>query len=196
METTVVAVKESVFSKYQVLVIAMLAVVQFTVILDFMVLSPLGAQLMLELNISAAQFGLVVSAYAFSAGASGLLAAGFADKSQEATVVFLFWFYCGHAFLRIGPQLSFPADGSCSNGYIWRGDVGYIVCHYYGFIQAGSSGAGNGLRTDGFCCQPGAGHPDRAIFGESSGLAFSFSNYCGSKRALGGGDTILYATGK
>jgi len=51
---------------------------QFTVILDFMVLSPLGALLMPAMDISATQFGRVVSAYAFSAGLSGLLAAGFA----------------------------------------------------------------------------------------------------------------------
>ena len=59
---------------------ALIAILQFTIILDFMVLSPLGAILIPTLKITPVQFGLVVSAYAFSAGASGLLAAGFADK--------------------------------------------------------------------------------------------------------------------
>ena len=68
------------FTKYQVFVIAILAILQFTIVLDFMVLSPLGEMLLDELKITTSQFGLVVSAYAFSAGASGLLAAGFADK--------------------------------------------------------------------------------------------------------------------
>ena len=71
---------ESVFSKYEKFLIALLAILQFTVILDFMVLSPLGAVLLKELDIKASQFGLVVSAYAFSAGISGVLSAGFADK--------------------------------------------------------------------------------------------------------------------
>ena len=68
------------YTPYEKFVIAILALLQFTVILDFMVLSPLGAILMPELNISTSQSGLIVSAYAFSAGASGLCAAGFADK--------------------------------------------------------------------------------------------------------------------
>ncbi len=82
-----------VFTRYQVFMIALLAILQFTVILDFMVLSPLGALLMPDLHISAAQFGLVVSAYAFSAGLSGLLAAGFADKFDRKKL--LLFFYTG-----------------------------------------------------------------------------------------------------
>jgi len=73
--------------------IAILAFIQFTVILDFMVLSPLGAILMPELGISTSQFGLVVSAYAFSAGLSGILTAGFADKFDRKKI--LMFFYVG-----------------------------------------------------------------------------------------------------
>ena len=68
------------FSRYQSLLIALLAFVQFTVIFDFMIMSPLGAIIMPALNITAGQFGVAVSAYAFSAGISGILAAGFADR--------------------------------------------------------------------------------------------------------------------
>jgi predicted MFS family arabinose efflux permease len=53
---------------------------QFTVILGFMVMSPLGTILTKSMHMTQSQFGLAVSAYAFSAGISGLLAAGFADK--------------------------------------------------------------------------------------------------------------------
>ena len=67
---------KTIFSRYQKGVLALLAFLQFTVILDFMIISPLGAMLMPTLGITPAQFGLVVSVYAFSAGASGLLAAG------------------------------------------------------------------------------------------------------------------------
>jgi len=85
--------KQKIFSRYQVFVIAILAILQFSVILDFMVLSPLGALLMEKLNVLPSQFGLVVSVYAFSAGASGLLAAGFADKFDRKK--FLLFFYSG-----------------------------------------------------------------------------------------------------
>jgi len=85
--------KEKIFTNYQVFVIAILTFLQFTIILDFMVLSPLGVQLLEELHITTAQFGWVVSAYAFSAGASGLLAAGFADKFDRKKL--LMFFYAG-----------------------------------------------------------------------------------------------------
>ncbi|PMD97532.1 MFS transporter [Siphonobacter sp. BAB-5405] len=81
------------FTRYEGFVIAVLAILQFTIILDFMVLSPLGAILMPTLHITPVQFGWVVSAYAFSAGASGLLAAGFADNFDRKKL--LLFFYTG-----------------------------------------------------------------------------------------------------
>jgi predicted MFS family arabinose efflux permease len=80
-------------TSYEKFVIAILSMLQFTVIVDFMVLSPLGAILMPEMGISTTQFGLVVSAYAISAGVSGLLAAGFADKFDRKKM--LLFFYVG-----------------------------------------------------------------------------------------------------
>lgn len=88
--------EKKVFSKYDIFVIVILTILQFTIVLDFMVLSPLGAILMPTLKITPAQFGMVVSAYAFSAGISGLLAAGFADKFDRKKL--LLFFYVGFVF--------------------------------------------------------------------------------------------------
>ncbi len=79
------------FTPYQKLVVAILALLQFTIILDFMVLSPLGTILIKELSITPARFGWVVSAYAFSAGISGVLAAGFADKYDRKKLLVIFY---------------------------------------------------------------------------------------------------------
>jgi predicted MFS family arabinose efflux permease len=81
------------FTGYQTFVAALLAVLQFAVILDFMIMSPLGALIMPDLQISPRQFGLVVSAYAFSAGISGLVTAGFADRYDRKKL--LLFFYSG-----------------------------------------------------------------------------------------------------
>jgi predicted MFS family arabinose efflux permease len=83
------------FSRYQSLLIALLAFTQFTIILDFIIMSPLGAILMPALNITAGQFGVAVSAYAFSAGIAGILAAGFADRFDRKRL--LLFFYVGFA---------------------------------------------------------------------------------------------------
>jgi predicted MFS family arabinose efflux permease len=61
-------------------VLLTLATVQFTSIVDFMVIMPLGPQLMRTLALSPAQFGLVVSSYTLSAGVAGLLASSFVDR--------------------------------------------------------------------------------------------------------------------
>jgi len=81
------------FTGYQKFVIFILAITQFTVILDFMVMSPLGDMLMKSLNLKPSAFGIAVSAYAFSAGLSGLLTAGFADRYDRKKL--LLFFYCG-----------------------------------------------------------------------------------------------------
>ena len=81
------------FTKYEIFVIAVLAMGQFTVILDFMVMAPLSAILLPVLHITTAQFGFAVSAYAISAGISGILTAGFADKYDRKKL--LIFFYCG-----------------------------------------------------------------------------------------------------
>lgn len=57
-----------------------LAGIQFTHILDFMIMMPLGPQFTALFGISNAQFGLLVSAYTLSAGFSGLMAATYIDR--------------------------------------------------------------------------------------------------------------------
>ncbi len=61
----------------------LLALIQFTVIMDFMVMMPLSPQLMRSFDISAAQFSGAVSAYAWCAGLSGLLAATYIDRFER-----------------------------------------------------------------------------------------------------------------
>ena len=57
-----------------------LASIQFTSVLDFMIMMPLGPQLTELFDISASEFGFLVSAYTFAAGLSGLLAATYIDR--------------------------------------------------------------------------------------------------------------------
>ncbi|MCI0443927.1 MFS transporter [bacterium] len=83
-------------TSYQKFVVALLSFLQFTVILDFMILSPMAAILMPALKISPSQFGFVVSAYAFSAALSGAVTASFADRFDRKKI--LLWFYSGFIF--------------------------------------------------------------------------------------------------
>jgi predicted MFS family arabinose efflux permease len=93
-------------TRYQKQVVAILAFLQFTVILDFMILSPLGAMMMPALKIDTAQFGFVVSAYVFSAGASSFVTAAFADRFDRKRLLLVFYvgFIVGTALCGFAPS--------------------------------------------------------------------------------------------
>lgn len=116
------------FSPYQKFVVAVLAFLQFTIILDFMILSPLGAILMPALKITPAQFGVVVSAYAFSAGISGLLTGGFADRYDRKKLLMFFYagFVLGTLLCGLAPTYHFLLIGRIVTG-LFGGVVGSIV---------------------------------------------------------------------
>ncbi|WP_333820510.1 MFS transporter [Ohtaekwangia sp.] len=119
--------KEKTFTRYEVFVITILTILQFTIILDFMVLSPLGAILMPALKITPAQFGMVVSAYAFSAGGAGLLAAGFADKFDRKKLLLFFYvgFVIGTFLCGIAPDYNFLLMARVVTG-LFGGVIGSI----------------------------------------------------------------------
>jgi predicted MFS family arabinose efflux permease len=112
-------IEEKVFSRYQKFIIALLAILQFTVVLDFMVLSPLGAQLMKVLHLTTSQFGLAVSGYAFSAGLSGFLAAGYADKFDRKKLLLFFYtgFIIGTLLCGIAPDYQFLLTARIITGF-------------------------------------------------------------------------------
>ncbi len=71
------------------LLLLTLAAIQFTHIVDFMIMMPLGPQLMRLFGISPQQFSGLVSAYTFSAGAVGFLAASFIDRFDRKTMLLI-----------------------------------------------------------------------------------------------------------
>src|SRR4051812_38668812 len=116
------------FTCYQTILVALLALVQFTIIIDFMIMSPLGAIMMPALDISAAQFGVAVSAYAFSAGISGILAAGFADRFDRKRLLLFFYvgFTLGTALCAVAPNYHVLLLGRIVTG-LFGGVMGSIV---------------------------------------------------------------------
>ncbi|WP_280153337.1 MFS transporter [Piscinibacter sp. XHJ-5] len=81
-----------------------LAAIQFTYIVDFMVMMPLGPQFTRLFAISDAQFGLLVSAYTLAAGASGVIASFFVDRFERKTL--LLWMYGAFALATLACGLS------------------------------------------------------------------------------------------
>lgn len=143
------------FSPYQKFVVAILAFLQFTIILDFMIISPLGAIVMPALNISTHEFGWAVSAYAFSAAISGVSAAGFADRFDRKRLLLFFYggFVVGTALCAVAPTYHFLLAARVVTG-LFGGVIGSVVLaiaadlfplemrgRVMGFVQTAFAGA-------------------------------------------------------
>ncbi|PRY84572.1 MFS transporter [Mongoliibacter ruber] len=79
--------------KQERLLLWTLAAINFTHIVDFMILMPLGPQLMRIFDISPREFGLLVSSYTFSAGLSSFLGAFVLDKYDRKKI--MLWVFLG-----------------------------------------------------------------------------------------------------
>jgi predicted MFS family arabinose efflux permease len=116
------------FTRYQAFVVAVLAFLQFTIILDFMIISPLGAIVMPELHITTRQFGWAVSVYAFSAAASGILSSGFADRFDRKRLLLFFYagFILGTVMCAFAPSYHWLLLARIVTG-LFGGVIGSIV---------------------------------------------------------------------
>ena len=73
-----------------------LGAVQFTHVLDFMIMMPLGAQLMRFFHIAPAEFAKLVAAYGLAASVSGFAGGFFLDRFDRKRA--LLWMYVGFGF--------------------------------------------------------------------------------------------------
>lgn len=74
------------------LLLLVLAAIQFTAIVDFLIILPLGPQYLRLFHITPAQFGIIVSAYAVSAGISGVATGLFLDRFDRKTALLGLYF--------------------------------------------------------------------------------------------------------
>lgn len=79
-----------------------LAGIQFSHVLDFMIMMPLGPILMQAMGISTHEFGLLVASYSFSAAVSGVLAATFVDLFERKRLLLISFALFGLATLACG----------------------------------------------------------------------------------------------
>ncbi|GAA4468046.1 MFS transporter [Nibrella saemangeumensis] len=74
-------------SRQEKLLLFVLGCINFTHIVDFIIMMPMGPQLMRYFNLSTEEFGFLVAAYSLSAGASGFLAAFVVDRFDRKKVI-------------------------------------------------------------------------------------------------------------
>ena len=87
------------FTSLEKKILTVLAFVQFNHIVDFMIIMPMGTQLMRLFNIETQQFSLLVSSYTFFAGLSGFLASFYMDRFDRKKS--LLWLFTGFTLATI-----------------------------------------------------------------------------------------------
>lgn len=94
------------FTRKEKVLLGLLAFIQFSSIVDFMIMMPLGPQLMRLFSISPHQFGLLVSSYTFCAGLSGFASSFFIDKfdRKNCLLFFLIGFGIGTVACALSPS--------------------------------------------------------------------------------------------
>lgn len=87
-------------------ILLVLAAVQFTSIIDFMVVMPLGPQLEKTLHLAPSQFGMIISSYTFAAGLAGLVATVVVDRfaRRPAFLTLFLGFLAGTLLCGLAPN--------------------------------------------------------------------------------------------
>ncbi len=95
--------------KNELILLVVLSSIQFTNLLDFVIMMPLGPQLMRVFSISPKEFGLVVSSYTFAAGIAGFVGAFLIDRFDRKTALLALYggFTVGTFLCSVAPSYPF-----------------------------------------------------------------------------------------
>jgi predicted MFS family arabinose efflux permease len=134
------------------LVLLLLAAIQFTTNLDFLIIMPLGPQYMRVLHITPAQFNSMVAAYAIAAGISGVTAGFFLDRFDRKPA--LLWLFLGFAvgtlFCALAPTYHLLVAARAIAG-LFGGVTGAVILAIVGdVIPENRRGAAMGLVMSAF----------------------------------------------
>lgn len=96
-------------NRKETILLLTLALIQFTHVMDFMIIMPLGNQLMKLFEISPQQFGFIVSAYTIMAGIVGFTGAFFVDNFDRKKILSVCYtgFLIGTLACAISPNYEF-----------------------------------------------------------------------------------------
>jgi MFS transporter, DHA1 family, inner membrane transport protein len=121
-----------------------LAAIQFTNIIDFMIMMPLGKQIMNIFRIDPSQFGMVVASYTLAAWVSGMVAALYLDRfDRKKALLFTYsGFIVGTFFCAFAPTYELLVGARILTGLfggILGAQVMAIVADFYPYEQRGKA---------------------------------------------------------
>ncbi len=148
-------------------VLLLLAAIQFTTTLDFLIILPLGPQYMRLMRITPAQFNMIVAAYAIAAGIAGVAAGFFLDRFDRKTALLglFLGFAAGTLLCALAPTYRFLVAARAIAG-AFGGVTGAVILAIVGdVIPEHRRGAAMGLVGSAFSVA--------SIFGVPLGLVLA-----------------------
>ncbi len=162
--------------RHERLVLIILAAVQFITVVDFMIVMPLGPQLMRALDIQPAEFGLIVSSYTFAAGVAGILAASIVDRFARRTTFMVLYagFLLGTLLCALATSYHMLLFARVATG-AFGGILGGMAMTIIGDVfPEGRRGRATGSLMTGFALASVAGVPLGLFLGTSYGWHVPF----------------------
>lgn len=97
------------FSRQEKFLLFIIAAIQFAHIVDFMIMMPLGPQLIRIFSISAQEFSFIVASYTLFAGISGFVSSFFMDRFEKKRMLMIFFagFAISTLFCALSPNFYF-----------------------------------------------------------------------------------------
>jgi multidrug resistance protein len=168
-------------TKYEIKILLTLALVQFTHIVDAMVIMPMGPLLKNSFFIESRQFNMLVGSYGISAFVSAIAASFWLDKFDRKKV--LTWLYCGFLLgtfaCALSPNYEFFLAARVFTGF-FGGIAGAVILSIIGdIIPLERRARGMGILMSGFSLAAVAGVPIGIFLSESYSWHAPFYMVCG-----------------
>jgi predicted MFS family arabinose efflux permease len=166
----------SISAKHERRLLWLLALTQFTIIMDFMVMMPLGPQIMHAFAITPAAFATAVSAYSWCSGLSGLFAATYIDRFDRRRLLLTMYALFALSNLACALASSFPLLlAARAFAGITGGVLGSVIMAIVGdVIPVQRRGAATGTIMTAFSLAAIAGVPAGVMLGAHFGWAAPF----------------------
>jgi MFS transporter, DHA1 family, inner membrane transport protein len=154
----------------------LLALTQFTVIMDFMVMMPLGPQIMHAFVITPASFATAVSAYSWCSGLSGLLAATYIDRFDRRRLLLTVYalFALSNLACALAPSFSMLLVARAFAGITGGVLASVVMAIVSDVIPTVRRGAATGTIMTAFSLAAVAGVPAGILLGAQFGWAAPF----------------------
>ena len=158
------------------LLLWLLALTQFTIIMDFMIMMPLGPQIMSAFAIGPSAFATAVSAYAWCAGLSGLFAATYIDRFDRKKLLLVVYvlFALSNLACALAPTF-FMLQAARAFAGLTAGVLGSIVMAVVSdVIPQSRRGAATGIVMTSFSLAAVFGVPAGILLGARFGWEWPF----------------------